>query len=229
MTMKGSVVLLSAGLDSTVNFAAALSEIGVNLALTIDYGQTAAPMEIMFSKLIAESYGMRHISLETKWIADFTGGGLVSGEVPKPDIENLTEEMAVESARAVWVPNRNGVFVNIAAGIAEGLGAEYVVAGFNAEEAATFPDNSEEFVTAANESLSFSTLSKVKIKSFTQKMTKKEIVRYGEKLGIPWDLIWVCYLGGPKMCGVCESCQRLKRALQFSGLEERFEGRFVEV
>ena len=62
----------------------------------------------------------------------------------------------------MWVPNRNGVFIAIAAAFAESLGADLVVTGFNAEEAATFPDNSAAFAAAATESLRFSTANGVR-------------------------------------------------------------------
>ena len=50
-----------------------------------------------------------------------------------------------ESAKNVWVPNRNGAFINIAASFCDAYEADYIVIGFNAEEAVTFPDNSTDF------------------------------------------------------------------------------------
>ena len=119
-----------------------------------------------------------------------------------------------ETARAVWIPNRNGVFLNIAACFAEALEADLIIAGFNAEEAATFPDNSPPFVRAINRAFAFSTLRRPRVKSYTEKMTKREIVVLGRKLGVPLDLVWSCYRGGAKPCGRCESCARLRRAMR---------------
>ena len=128
----------------------------------------------------------------------------------------------VTAARAVWVPNRNGVFLNVAAAFAESLGARAVVAGFNREEARAFPDNSPEFIRRATGALALSTLSKVRVVSPTAKLTKTGIVRLGMKLRAPMRFVWSCYGEGPKMCGECESCVRLLRALREARVSEEF-------
>ena len=94
-----------------------------------------------------------------------------------------------------------------------------VIAGFNAEEAVTFPDNSPAFISAANKALSYSTLSRVQVLSPTSDLNKTEIVRLGMEIDAPLDLVWSCYEGGEVMCGVCESCMRLRRALVSAGSE----------
>lgn len=142
------------------------------------------------------------------------GALLGGGTVPEPDPAALDDPVhATASARSVWVPNRNGLLVNLAAFFAEALGCTRIVCGFNREEAATFPDNSEAFVAATNAALRRSTLCGVQVLSFTQRLSKEEIVGLGETLGVPWDLIWSCYHGGEKPCGACESCRRLARAM----------------
>jgi 7-cyano-7-deazaguanine synthase len=115
------------------------------------------------------------------------------------------------------VPNRNGVFLAVAAAWAEALHADEVVAGFNAEEAASFPDNSVEFVRAYNRSLRLSTRNGVEVRSYTARLRKPAIVRLGLKIGAPLDLIWCCYDGGGRMCGRCESCFRFIRGVSEAG------------
>jgi 7-cyano-7-deazaguanine synthase len=112
----------------------------------------------------------------------------------------------------VWVPNRNGLFVNVAACYAEYYGATLIITGFNREEAQEFPDNSARFVQAVNQSLSYSTLSKIKVKSYVAYLSKKEIYRLGLKYKAPLEYIYSCYLGGAQMCGECASCKRLIEA-----------------
>ena len=123
-----------------------------------------------------------------------------------------------ETAKSVWVPNRNGIFLNVAAGYAESLGADWIVPGFNKEEAATFPDNSAGSLEATTQALSYSTANKVQIKCFTTDKNKTEIVQMGQALKVDWTLMWPCYFSGEKWCGQCESCQRSKRALMASGI-----------
>ena len=133
------------------------------------------------------------------------------------------EKAELEAAKAVWVPNRNGVFLNVAAAYAEALGAGVVVAGFNREEARTFPDNSPEFVRRATAALALSTRSRVRIVSPTAKLSKSAIVRLGMELDAPLAHLWSCYGGAQRMCGSCESCARLLRALGRSGAAKGLE------
>ncbi len=215
------VILLSAGLDSTVALAEFLHSGEQAVALTFNYGQRAAKQEIARAEQLAVYYGIQHVKIDLPFLAAVTHTALVNPaeDVPLVSSDELDQILSVTlgTAEKVWVPNRNGLFINIAAAYAESLGYGYVVAGFNAEEAVTFPDNSPQFVAATNQALGLSTLNQVQVISPTQNLNKMEIVEHGAKLQIPWHLIWSCYHGATTMCGECESCQRLKRALSAQG------------
>lgn len=219
---KKAVVLLSSGLDSTVNLFAAKDFADVVLALTFNYGQRAAEREIEHAASIAGFAGVPHKTIELSWFKDFTRSSLINRAVEVPVNQSVAIDdvrVSNETAKAVWVPNRNGIFLNIAAAFAESLGADWVVPGFNAEEAVTFSDNSEAFLLAATKSLAYSTANHVEVKCFTTSLLKTDIVRRGAELHVPFDLIWPCYFGGEKPCGVCESCQRFKRAIEAAGVK----------
>jgi 7-cyano-7-deazaguanine synthase len=220
-----AVVLLSGGLDSTVAFKAALDTGGVALALTFDYGQRAAPREIEAAGEIAARFGVEHRAIALPWLAEETRTALVdrSRAVPRPDPRDLDSARAHETAAAVWVPNRNGVFVNIAAAFAEARGADSVVVGFNREEGATFPDNTEAYARAATAALALSTLSGVRVEAPTVALDKKEIVRLGRRIGAPIERAWSCYFGNPEPCGACESCLRFARAIEAAGERAWYE------
>lgn len=205
--MKG-VAILSGGLDSTVSLAAATRKMDVVLAITFDYGQRAAKRERAAAAAIAKHYRIPHRVIAVPWLAELTGTALVNRRAELP-----RNEMSVRSAKAVWVPNRNGVFIEIAAAHAESMGATRLITGFNKEEAVTFPDNSPEYVAAVNRALSFSTANGVRVVSFTGNLEKKGIVRLGRRLGAPLEHLWPCYEGGRTWCGQCESCLRSRRAL----------------
>lgn len=211
-----SVVLLSSGLDSTVNFHEALARGDqVLLCLTFDYGQRAAKKEIEHAKKQCEFNGIPHKVVDLKWFSDFTKTSLVSQKMDVPTqvkIESLSASL--ESAKAVWVPNRNGIFLNIAAGFAEGLGADSVLVGFNKEEGATFPDNTQEYIDKSNAAFEYSTSNKIKVKCYTTDLDKTQIVKRAKELKINFDLIWPCYMAGEKICGQCESCMRYQRAIK---------------
>ncbi len=212
--MKRSVVLLSAGLDSTVNLYRAQEESDVVLALTFDYGQRAAPREISAAAALAKRVGCPHRVVTLPWFRDFTKTSLVNSaaEIPTDGVSIDDLNASTHSAKAVWVPNRNGIFLNIGAAFAEGLEAQWLVPGFNLEEAKTFPDNSEAYLQAATRALQFSTSNHVQVHCFTTELTKTEIVQVGRRLQVPFEMIWTCYFGGETQCGKCESCQRYERA-----------------
>jgi 7-cyano-7-deazaguanine synthase len=146
------------------------------------------------------------------------------GELPHLTREQIDRggEATERSAAAVWVPNRNGVLLQVAAMFAESLEAEQVVVGFNAEEAVTFADNSEPFLAATSRALEFSTRNRVRAVSATVQLDKTAVVRLAAEIGAPLSLIWSCYEAGSEHCWRCESCLRLRRALERAGALERF-------
>jgi 7-cyano-7-deazaguanine synthase len=221
---KEAVALLSSGLDSSIAMALAIRDgWTISLALTFDYGQRAGRREAEHAGRIARHFGISHRVLPLPWFQYFQrGGGLLasSGEaLPQPSVTDLSDAgFSNASAKAVWVPNRNGVLIEIAAGFAEDSGADSVIVGFNKEEAATFPDNSLEYLAALNRALSFSTASAIEVMSPTAAMSKLEIVEAAKRIDFPTELLWSCYEAGSLMCGRCESCMRLKRALVGNGV-----------
>jgi 7-cyano-7-deazaguanine synthase len=210
-----SVVLLSGGLDSVVAAALWLEHGGsIALCLTMDYGQRAADREAEAALRFSRARGLSHRVLALPWLAELSrqkGTALVNTAQSLPQ-GTLAAPGDERSAKAVWVPARNAVFLAIAAAHAETLGAGTVVAGFNREEAATFSDNSEAFVVAASAFLALGAQPPVAVASPTLAMDKRAIVQNARRLGIrPADL-WSCYASGPAPCGSCESCLRSARA-----------------
>lgn len=217
-----SVVLLSAGLDSSVNLWEAARTCQVVLALTFDYGQRAALREISSAQKLCRKLKVPHHVISIPWLKNLGSSSLTHSRQKVPSgsqvkIDSL--KASQKSAKSVWVPNRNGMFLNIAAAFAESLGAGYVIPGFNVEEAATFPDNTQAFLSALDKSFSFSTANGVKTHCFTTALNKTQIVKRGQKLELPFQMIWPCYHGGKKWCGQCESCKRSVRALAAAGVD----------
>jgi len=195
----------------------------VKLALVFDYGQRSAIREIEYAKKISEHFGFELEVVDLGWLAGITRTSLVNtaSDVPEMSMEKISEEadlsICVESAKSVWVPNRNGVMINIAASFAESMGLDNVIVGFNKEEAVTFPDNSQDFIDAIDNSLSYSTLNKVKVMSPLIGLDKKEIVSKAMEVNAPLEFSWSCYHGEDIPCGTCESCMRRKRAFEDAG------------
>lgn len=210
-----AVVLLSGGLDSTVCLKKAVDEDGAHLAMTFDYGQKAAKKEIAAARKICRKLKVKHEVLSLTWLGRLGRSALVAqnSKVPKPGMEAEPESLH-KTALDLWVPNRNGIFVNVAAAYAEALGLDTVIAGFNRDEAEFFPDNSVQYMAAANAALRFSTLAGIALESYTAYLSKQEIVKLGKEIGAPIDLLWCCYLGGQEPCGQCQSCVNFRKAME---------------
>jgi 7-cyano-7-deazaguanine synthase len=214
-----AVVLLSGGLDSAVNLALAAADGRASLAITMRYGQRAEAPELRASEELARHYKVKWLSVDVRWLGEVNPTLLTrAGVLPQLSTEEL-DSMGASGAsmRAVWVANRNGVFLNIAAAYAEALGAAEVLTGYNKEEAATFPDNSADYLVAMNHAFSFSTLNKVKASSYTISWDKTQILQESLRVELPLDKVWSCYEAGPNRCWTCESCKRSERALLAAG------------
>jgi len=212
-----SVILLSGGLDSLVSLGIAKDELNITLALTFDYGQRTAEKEIYASKAIAEYYSIEHKVIELQWLREITKTSLVNQLEDLPALESSQlddPELTNDSAKRVWVPNRNGVFLNIAAGFADSMGFTHIVFGANREEAVTFPDNSNTFIEKINASFEYSTLVKPKVIAPLINFTKANTVKVALEKRIPLKLLRSCYTDEEIHCGKCESCLRLKRAFE---------------
>ncbi|MHC1579741.1 MAG: 7-cyano-7-deazaguanine synthase, partial [Candidatus Alkanophagales archaeon] len=112
---------------------------------------------------------------------------------------------------------------SLASAYAEVLRAHAIFTGFNAEEAASYPDNSEDFVERFNATLEFAVASFSKppvVITPLVRLLKPQIVRLGVEVGAPLELTWSCYLGGERHCGVCEACVRRKNAFRAAGVED---------
>jgi 7-cyano-7-deazaguanine synthase len=217
-----AIALVSGGLDSALNLALAAREGRARLALTIRYGQRSERAEVQAAQSLAQHYGVEWKEISLPWLGSVNPTGLTRPQqnLPEPTLDQLDSASFGEaSMRAVWVANRNGLFLNVAAALAEAAGEDEVLVGFNREEAATFPDNSRAYLEACNEAFSFSTLNRVRVRSYTLDWDKTEIVRQALAVDLPFHKVWSCYEAGPARCWRCESCRRTERALLANGDE----------
>ena len=208
-------MLLSGGLDSTVALADTLTRQPVACVLTFDYGQRAAKKELQATRAIADHYQIPHRAIALPWLAELLPQALTPLSVLKShgvETEKPLSQEQLFDVNRVWVPNRNGLFLNIAACFAESLEVKAIVFGANAEEGADFPDNTPAFRDQLNAVFAYSTLTGVRVETPVGHMNKEQIIQHGVELNVPFHLIWSCYEGSDVQCGQCPSCIRVKNA-----------------
>lgn len=219
--MTKSIILLSGGLDSLVALGVAKEKYGIELALTFDYGQKSVLNEIDASKKICEYYNIKSKVITLDWLKDITNTALVSNH--KVPISNLGTK---QSAELVWVPNRNGLFLNIAASFADSGNYKYIIYGANKDEAQTFSDNTETFRSDITKLFESSTLVKPIVIAPLINYSKSDIVKLALENSIPIEYVRSCYNSGERHCGQCESCLHLKKALEDNNCREYIDKLF---
>lgn len=205
--MIKSIILLSGGLDSLVSLGLKKEELNIDLALTFDYGQISAQKEIEASEKICKYYNIKHQIIKLDFLREITQSSLVNEQISMPDTNSE------QNAKSLWVPNRNGLFLNIAASYADSYRYDYIIIGANKQEAKFFPDNSAEFIDAINKEFEYSTMNKTKAVAPLLNYDKNDIVMLALKNNLPLELTMSCYQGKNKNCGMCTSCKNLKNAL----------------
>lgn len=208
---KTALILISGGLDSLVSIAKTSCDI--RLGVIFDYGQKAFKQEKKAAKKIAKYYNFPLKEIKLDWLKEILSNGL-SDSNKIYEIKNYKNENELEkSMESVWVPNRNALFINIAASICEALNIDKIIIGANKEEGRTFKDNTKEFIKSCNVLLKNSVNKKIEVVAPLIKMDKNEIVKEAVKSRIPLEYVFSCYKSGEKHCGKCESCLHLKNAL----------------
>lgn len=201
-----AVVLLSGGLDSATVLAIARSEGYTCYTLAFDYGQRHR-VELDRARAVSAALGaVRHITLKLDLTA--IGGSALTDDIAVP------KEGVVEGIPVTYVPARNTVFLSVALGWAEVLGAQDIFIGVNAVDYSGYPDCRPEFIRAFEAMANLATKAgvegaRIRIRTPLIDMTKAQIIRTGVELGVDYGLTSSCYDPSPSgvPCGACDSCR----------------------
>ena len=216
---KFAVVLLSGGLDSMVAGGLA-REAGYRLlALSIDYNQRHR-VELRAAARVAQALNaMRHIVLPLDLTA--FGGSALTADIAVPK-SGVGTEIPV-----TYVPARNTIFLSLTLGLAEVAGASDIFIGVNALDYSGYPDCRPEFIDAFQQMAMLATKAGVEgrpihINAPLQHMSKADIVREANRLGLDLGISWSCYDPTPdgKHCGLCDSCRLRSRGFEEAGLPD---------
>jgi len=216
--VKTAVVLLSGGLDSMV-CAALAREAGYSVvALTVDYGQRHR-VELDAAKAIAARLADKHIVLPLDLRA-FGGSALTSDiAVPKDGVG--------EGIPVTYVPARNTIFLSLALGLAEASGAYDIFIGVNALDYSGYPDCRPEFVAEFERLANLATKAgiegdRITIRTPLLDMSKADIAREAERLGLDAGLSHSCYDPSPDggACGECDACRLRAKGFAEAGIAD---------
>lgn len=209
---KKAIILLSGGLDSLVSLSVMLKQgIQIKKALFFDYGQFALEEEKKSVINICNFFNIKYEIIILDWLKK-----IQTSTIPSLNETDLNKkDLMYNSMKKVWIPNRNGLFINIAGAYAdiENSDVDKIIIGANKEEAQTFIDNSINFISAINNSLIYSTNAKPIVIAPLINKTKDEIIELAIECKVPLKFLYSCYKGTKKHCGKCQSCLLLKKAL----------------
>lgn len=219
---RRAIVLLSGGLDSYTAAALAARD-GYGLyALTIRYGQVHA-REVDAAKRVARALSvLRHVELDVD-LASFGGSSLVGdGAIPKD--RDLGRHQDIPTT---YVPARNTIFLSLALAWAEVVGAAVIVIGVNALDYSGYPDCRPEYLEAFERLAALATRAGVggtplRVLAPLLRLSKAEIVRTGQSLGLDYGLTHSCYdpASDGRPCGRCDSCLLRAKGFEEAGIAD---------
>jgi 7-cyano-7-deazaguanine synthase len=219
--MSKAVVLLSGGLDSATVLALARKEHKTVYALTLNYGQSHA-REIRSARRLAEYFKVaRHeiLTITLPW----KGSALLDKKIRIPQHRSLKD--LKPGIPATYVPARNTLFLSYALSWAEVIGAHSVYIGANAVDYSGYPDCRPTYLKVMDRIFQLGTQAgekghRIRIQAPLVRMSKKEIIRFGTRLKVPYHMTWSCYRGGRKPCGKCDSCLLRAKGFNSAGIKD---------
>ena len=227
--VRRAVVLISGGLDSTTCLAMAKAKGFVPVCLAVAYGQRHA-VELEQARKVASAMGVmdfRIVSIDLRQV----GGSALTADLDVPK-DRPADEMS-HGIPVTYVPARNALFLSLALGLAEVVGATDLYIGVNAVDYSGYPDCRPEFIRSFETMANLATKAGVEGARFTvhaplSGMTKADIIREGVKLGVDYGLTHSCYDPDPqgRACGRCDSCVLRKRGFEEAGVPD--PTRYVE-
>jgi len=219
--MTRAVVLLSGGLDSYTAAAMAKAQRFMLFALTVHYGQRHL-REVESARAVARALGVeRHLELDVDLRP--IGGSSLTSNLSVPHDRDLD----AAGIPSTYVPARNTIFLSLALGWAEVLGAHDIVIGVNALDYSGYPDCRPEFIGAFERLANLATRAGVEGGRFRVHtpliaLGKADIVRRGMELGLDYGLTHSCYDPAPdgRPCGTCDSCVLRAKGFTEAGVSD---------
>ena len=212
-----AVILVSGGLDSSTVLAIALEQSFECYTLSFDYGQRHRS-ELEAAKRISEIMDVKEHKIVQLDLGSIGGSALTDIDIDVPETET-------SGIPVTYVPARNTVFLSIALGWAEVLGANKIFLGVNAVDYSGYPDCRPEYISSFESMANLATKAgvegnKLSIEAPLIDMSKSDIIKTGVSLGVDYSLTVSCYQASFEglACGRCESCRLRAEGFKQAGL-----------
>ncbi|MFC1497667.1 7-cyano-7-deazaguanine synthase QueC [Verrucomicrobiota bacterium] len=217
--MKKAVILLSGGMDSAtlLHYVKRRLQASEIYTLSFIYGQKHS-RELEMAKWQAQFADVtEHKEIDISFFGELIQSGSVLTDSLRevPDLADIKEEE--RSQPPTYVPNRNMIFISLAAAYAETINVQDVFYGAQLQDEYGYWDCSVDFVAKINDVLGLNRKKHVTAHAPFVGMSKAEVLRLGQELGVDYDHTWSCYRGGASPCGTCPSC--VERENAFEGIE----------
>ncbi|WP_454781401.1 7-cyano-7-deazaguanine synthase QueC [Legionella sp. WA2022007384] len=217
---KKAVVLLSGGLDSTTCLALAASKGFSCYAISFSYGQRHSA-ELLAAQRIAQHYKVAKHQIVTLDTELFRNSALTDSTLEVPDFQDGTD------IPVTYVPARNTIFLAMALGFAESIGAREIFIGASSVDYSHYPDCRPEFIEVFQNLANLATKAGVMGDRFTihaplQHLSKVQTIQLGESLGVDYSLTVSCYQANDsgEACGQCDSCTFRRRGFLGAGIDD---------
>ena len=202
--VKRAVCIMSGGMDSTLS-AQMMNNDGYEIiAVHFNYGQRTQTKEQECFESICEYLKVsQKYSLDLDFFKHLGASALTDSKIDVP-ISGVEEGVPI-----TYVPFRNGIFLSMAAAIAEKEGAELISIGVVQEDSSGYPDCRETYIQAMQNAINLGTkdATNITIHMPLVHLLKSEIVKKSLELASPLELTWSCYKNEKEACGVCDSCR----------------------
>ncbi|WP_428737847.1 7-cyano-7-deazaguanine synthase QueC [Sulfurimonas sp.] len=201
---KKAVCIMSGGMDSTLAAYMMKNDGYEIVGVHFNYDQRTQTKELECFEAICEKLDIKEkYVLDLDFFARLGASALTDKniDVPTSGIE--------EGIPVTYVPFRNGIFLSMAAAIAEKEGASVIAIGVVEEDSSGYPDCRENYIEAMQNAINLGTKDEtnIEIKMPLVHLKKSEIVQEALKLDVALELTWSCYKDENEACGVCDSCR----------------------
>ncbi len=217
---KKAVCIISGGMDSALASAIAKNKGYEIIALHFNYNQRTQEKELeCFEKIAQDLNASEKYVIDLDFFKQIGATALIGNEFDVPT-DGIKPGIPI-----TYVPYRNGIFLSIAAAIAQKHEADAIFIGVVEEDSSGYPDCRESFINAIEKAINLGVRDETNIKIETPliHLSKADIVKKALELGVKLEHTWSCYKNSGKACGVCDSCRLRLKGFKEAGAKDPIE------